>query len=121
MDEDRENEIVIMDRKEYNKAVKGKLDNENFMNCRKILLQSAKNERKGIIGHLPTVRMSNPTLSRVKFFPEIGSLENKMGELIDATDSPTQKLTKWLVIKLSRGSLESKHGVKGRKNKEMKC
>lgn len=102
---DKGNAVVIMDKCDYDRRVMKKIEEGNFKELKKDPLpetikrvEKALKECKQIIGESTgRLRMPNPSLPRIKCLPKIHKEGEEMREIITATNSPTQKIAKWLL------------------------
>lgn len=101
---DKGNAIVILDKINYDNLMIEKLNNGPYRKQRKDPLtdivkkvDKTIKECKPIFENLPRLKISNPTLPRIRGQPKIHKPGNEIREIISAEGSPTHKIAKWLV------------------------
>lgn len=65
-------------------------------------LKSCKELLESLNKKASSLRVSNPTLPRIKALPTVHKPGNEMREIISAVDAPTHKISKWLVEEFKR-------------------
>ena len=106
---DKGNKVVIMDQDDYDGQLKDKLDNGPYLARRtNPLEQMIKDVDNTLTKSKPLfdflgiegakiLKVSNPTLPRIKALPKVHKPGLETREIISAIDAPTYKISKWLV------------------------
>jgi hypothetical protein len=80
------------------------------------LLKRTENTLKecaNLIGNsLQEIRMSNPSLPRIKCLPKIHKPGNDMREIITANNAPTYKLARWLLKEFDNLNFQNPFSIK---------
>lgn len=104
---DKGNRIVIMDRDDYDRQVVNKIKNGAYKELRMNPLPDSIKRVERAIGECTKVigednnkvKVSNPSLPRIRCLPKIHKEGEEMREIIAATNAPTVKLASWLLQK----------------------
>ena len=102
---DKGNSVVVMDKEDYDSQMMEKINNGPYRKQRVDPLPSlikkvdtTVKECKKILGDdLGRLKVSCPSLPRIKGLPKVHKPGNEMREIVSAVGSPTQKIAKWLV------------------------
>ncbi|XP_058446374.1 uncharacterized protein LOC131427320 [Malaya genurostris] len=102
---DKGNKVVIMDKEDYDNLIIKKINDGPYRKQRadplpdiiKKVDKTLHECNPNFDINLSSLKVSNPSLSKIKGLPKVHKPGNEIREIISSVGAPTQKISKWLV------------------------
>lgn len=120
MKADKGNQVIIIDKDDYDNRMNESIKEDNFTVCRRSPLNAMVTDARRVIDNLHNVfnvnkyrlRISNPQVPLMYGLPKVHKVGEKMRKIVSGVTSPFAKVSKWIVKEMKQFGLFEGFAVK---------